>query len=199
MKELKELDYISAAHILRCEVAAIKAVCEVEAPRGGYYKDGRVRILYEPFVFGGLTNHKFDNYVVQIDDVNYPLSLKGVWSLQRAMYGRESIQHEKLEAAKKLDATAAIKSCSWGKFQILAANHVECGYNTAEEFVEAMQESERAQLYAFANFVKFKKIDDDLRSLNWAGFAKVYNGPGYAKNKYDVKLAEAYKKYSGQL
>jgi hypothetical protein len=36
-----------------------------------------------------------------------------------------------------------------------------------------------------------------LQSHDWAAFAKGYNGPGYAKNAYDVKLAEAYERFSG--
>jgi len=31
-----------------------------------------------------------------------------------------------------------------------------------------------------------------LRKRNWAAFAKAYNGPGYAKNQYDTKLAASY-------
>jgi hypothetical protein len=34
-----------------------------------------------------------------------------------------------------------------------------------------------------------------MQELNWAAFAKGYNGPGYAKNAYDVKLAQAYAKF----
>jgi hypothetical protein len=29
---------------------------------------------------------------------------------------------------------------------------------------------------------------------DWAKFARGYNGPGYAQNAYDVKLAQAYEK-----
>ena len=35
-----------------------------------------------------------------------------------------------------------------------------------------------------------------LQNRNWADFAKRYNGPAYAQNKYDEKLAKAYAKYA---
>jgi hypothetical protein len=35
-----------------------------------------------------------------------------------------------------------------------------------------------------------------LQDRDWAAFAKAYNGKGYAKNKYDEKLAAAYKKFA---
>ncbi len=52
---LTDADYIRAAKVLKCEVAAIKAVTSVEAPKGGFLNDGRVRILFE--------RHKFHKYV----------------------------------------------------------------------------------------------------------------------------------------
>ena len=35
-----------------------------------------------------------------------------------------------------------------------------------------------------------------LKAKDWANFARGYNGPAYAKNRYDVKLAAAYAKFS---
>jgi hypothetical protein len=37
-------------------------------------------------------------------------------------------------------------------------------------------------------------LADAIRTKNWPSFARQYNGPAYAKNKYDEKLAEAYLK-----
>jgi hypothetical protein len=31
-----------------------------------------------------------------------------------------------------------------------------------------------------------------LKAKDWAKFAKLYNGPNYAINKYDIKLEAAY-------
>jgi site-specific recombinase XerC len=39
------------------------------------------------------------------------------------------------------------------------------------------------------------KMFTALHNNDWAGFAKRYNGPGYKKNKYDTKLASAYRKW----
>jgi hypothetical protein len=36
-----------------------------------------------------------------------------------------------------------------------------------------------------------------LRDKDWAGFARRYNGPAYAENKYDEKLSAAYEKFLG--
>lgn len=45
--------------------------------------------------------------------------------------------------------------------------------------------------------------DDDfnrtLQSKDWTAFAKCYNGPAYAQNRYDVKLEAAYRKIRGEF
>ena len=188
---LTENDFVLAAQLLIVEVSAIKAVCKVEAPKGGFFIDDRPAILYEPFKFGGLTGNVHDNVVVQIDNINYPLSLKGRWNRERAMYGPSTIQYYKLEAAKKLNEEAALKCCSWGKFQILGENYKEAGFDSVHAFVNAMQIGEREHLMAFVKYIKSRKLDDFLRRKAWPQFAEKYNGPGYAQNKYDVKLAAA--------
>jgi hypothetical protein len=86
-------------------------------------------------------------------------------------------------------------SASWGLFQIMGFNYTLCGFNTLQEFVTAMYNSEKDHLLAFCNYVKEMCLDDELREKRWADFARRYNGPQYKKNKYDVKLEAAYQKH----
>jgi hypothetical protein len=65
-----------------------------------------------------------------------------------------------------------------------------------EAFVKAQLESEGRQLDAFVGFVISNKLDDELRDKRWADFARVYNGPGFAENKYDSKMADAYARHA---
>jgi len=37
-----------------------------------------------------------------------------------------------------------------------------------------------------------------LQNKDWAKFAQGYNGSGYKANRYDEKILNAYKKFSGQ-
>ena len=60
--------------------------------------------------------------------------------------------------------------------------------------VEEACESEAGQLRQMAAFIKSAGLQDELMAKNWAKFARGYNGPGYAQNAYDVKLAQAYEK-----
>ena len=51
------------------------------------------------------------------------------------------------------------------------------------------------QLLAFLQFIHSIRALESLRSKNWAEFSKKYNGPGYAYNRYDAKLAREYANY----
>lgn len=65
--------------------------------------------------------------------------------------------------------------------------------NTCREKMELQKEA--ANTSDFLNDT-IRYYYNELQRKDWAGFARGYNGPGYAKNRYDIKLANAYKKYS---
>ena len=117
----------------------------------------------------------------------------------RALYGRAgAAHHDRLEDAAKRDWEAAHKACSWGLFQILGENYKRAGHETIPSFVDAMHKGgAAAHLDAFVAFIKGdKRLVDALKKKDWATFARIYSGPGYAANQYDTKLAQAYRKWT---
>lgn len=80
-------------------------------------------------------------------------------------------------------------------FQFMGFNYAACGESSVESFVNAMCESELKQLVLSARFIKQAGMLPALHAKDWAEFAKRYNGPAYAQNNYDKKLAEAYQKF----
>jgi N-acetylmuramidase len=105
-------------------------------------------------------------------------------------------EHDRLGRAMQLDREAALKAASWGKFQILGMNYSRVGSRTVDEFVEAQKRSEKEHLAAFVKFILSHDLSDELRDRRWADFARRYNGPRYAENRYDQKMAEAYARYA---
>lgn len=184
-----ENDLQEAAALLDCEIAAIKAVCKVESGRGGFLPDGRPTVLFEGHIFSGLTNGAFDK---THPTISYPR-----WT--KAYYSKNGDgEWARLSQAISLSAKAALQSTSWGAFQLMGFNHVKCGFEDVGTFVEAMRESERAQLKAFVKFIKSTGLDAPLRDKNWAEFGRRYNGPGYSKNFYDQKLIMWYRIFKGK-
>lgn len=182
-RPISEQAYLEAADDIGCDVAAVKAVAEVESRGAGFLADGRPKILFE--------RHKFRKYTRgQFNETHPSISgPPGGYQGGAAEYGR-------LKQAIALDREAALLSASWGRFQIMGFNHEICGYPDVEDFVRAMVESEDRHLQAFIAFVEGNHLDRHLRNLDWAKFAKGYNGPDFRKNQYDAKMAAAYEKYA---
>ena len=182
---LTEQDFIDAAALLGCEVAAVKAVAEVEAPRGGFWPDDSPVTLFE--------GHWFHRYTNGIYDASYHAISYSKWT--RKWYGKTWREEQaRLYAAVQLDRHAAYLSASWGKFQVMGFNFAIVGFATVESFVDAMRVSEGEHLEAFCAYVKHELLDDELREHRWDDFARRYNGPEYQKNDYAGKLARAYER-----
>jgi hypothetical protein len=178
---LTEQDFQDAADQLGCEVAAIKAVCQVEAPRGGFLPSGEPTILFERHKFSKFTGRKFD------------MSHSHISNRKPGGYKGGQAEHDRLAEAVALDRDAALRSASWGKFQIMGFNHEIVGFDSIQKFVNAMYKSEREHLMAFVLYVLNTGLAPALRRRDWPTFAEGYNGPGYAG--YDTKMAAAYTRF----
>lgn len=184
---LTAADWQRAARTLGVDVAAIQAVAEVEAPRTGFLADGRPRILFEAHQFSSRTGGQYDR---SHPDVSSPR-----WN--RDLYQGGAAEYTRLSEAMALNGDAALQSASWGRFQIMGFNHEAAGYANVRDFVAGMQHSEGRQLDAFVSFIQaHPTMHTALRNHDWASFAAAYNGPGYAANQYDTRMAEAHARLS---
>lgn len=180
--DFREDDFKDAAKSLGCEARSIKAVKAVESPFGPFDKAGRPTILFERHLFSQLTLRRYDGRYPMISN-----RLPGGYSFP------ERDQYVRLQQAYALNADAALKAASWGGFQILGMNHLAAGYRTVDQFVRAMCQSAVLQKDAFVSFIKAdSRLLRGIREKDWALFARYYNGPAYAKNRYDTRLAEEY-------
>lgn len=184
---ISQEQFIESADTLGVSVAAVKAVASVEGGGIGML-NGKPIIRFEPHVFYKQLRSLGIKPV--ISDICYP-----VWnSKERSRTQKE--QWDRLSRASKINATAAVKSASWGMFQCMGFNYKTTGCKTIAEFVKAMSKGEDEQLRLFMNYIKNSMLDDELRNRDWKGFAKQYNGALYYKNSYDKKLAKAYLSFS---
>jgi hypothetical protein len=95
----------------------------------------------------------------------------------------------------ELDREAALKSASWGRFQIMGFNWNKCGYDSLQAFVNGMYESEEEHLRAFTEFLKHEDLVDPLRDGRWRDFAYGYNGEDFGENNYAERLRHAYQEH----
>ena len=172
------------------------AVNQVESRGEGFAANGRPVILFERHVMferlqaNGLSEAEADALAAK-----HPALV----NRKAGGYIGGTAEHQRLAQAQQLHATAALESASWGLFQIMGYHWQRLGYFDAQHFADTMALSEAAQLDAFVSFIETDTaLHKALKGRKWAEFAKRYNGPAYAKNLYDVKLARAYAQFAAE-
>ena len=64
-------------------------------------------------------------------------------------------------------------------------------------FVSRMCQSECRQLLLSVRFIRENRsMLAALQKKDWKAFARLYNGPAYAQNRYDEKLSTAYSPFN---
>jgi hypothetical protein len=182
-------DYLDSGGRLGCNPANVLAFAEVEAAGAGF-EAGYPKILFEPHIFSKLTKHAFD--------ATYPTVSYPHWGM--VPYPRQqAARYAQLLKAVGLDVTAGFSSASFGKFQICGFNHQACGYETPWSFAFAQAFDEPNQLKCFEAFIRSAGLLKPLQNGNWVECAKRYNGSAYEKNRYDVRLAQAARRWELKL
>jgi hypothetical protein len=102
-----------------------------------------------------------------------------------------------LARAEAIDREAARESVSWGLGQVMGAHWKMLGYAGVDTFVSEVRESVAGQAQAMARFIARAGLADALKSHDWTAFARGYNGPLFARNSYDRRIAEAFVAYGG--
>ncbi|GGY12661.1 DUF3380 domain-containing protein [Massilia dura] len=190
-KHLGAQDLQAAADRLGLPLATVRAVNEVESRGQGFLPDGRPVILFERHVFyKRLQEHG-------VDPAPIALQSPTICAQQVGGYQGGAGEYIRLEIAKHTHIAAAYEAASWGAFQIMGYYWKMLGYASVQDFVYSMQRDEAGQLDAFVRFVEHEApMLAALKAKKWAAFAKLYNGPAFARNLYDAKLAAAYAKYA---
>lgn len=189
--KLSDDDISSVAAELGVEEAALRAVLAVETGGSGFDHANRPKALFE--------RHYFYKFLSALPDKQAQAVEQGLaypkWGEKPYPKGSDAVYAE-IEAAYDIDAEAALKSVSWGLGQIMGSNFLNAGCDSVSQMVEEACESELNQLKQMASFITHAGLLQKLKDKDWAGFARGYNGPGYAQNNYDVKLANNYGKFA---
>lgn len=108
---------------------------------------------------------------------------------------RQSGRWNLLRQAAKIDKVAAYSSVSYGVGQVMGAHWRWLGYASIDHLVNEARSGFDGQVKLMMRFIVKSRLIDKLASNDWAGFARVYNGPAYAKHGYDKKLARSYRRF----
>lgn len=108
-------------------------------------------------------------------------------------------QYKRLLKAYQLDKSAALQSCSWGKFQIMGFNYKNAGYKDIFEFVKAMSSGDPAHINAFLRFAKTNAILlYGLRNKDFEKIAEGHNGGQWrtVNKNYAKNIEQFYNEYN---
>lgn len=184
-KRLDDIDFPLVGRQIGVGEDEIHAVLDVEAAGTGFDKQGRPKMLFEPHVFWKQLGPGPKRDKAAAAGLAYPK-----W---KRNYPDDS--YPRLIEAMKIDEDAALRSASWGLPQMMGFNAGIVGYATAKDMVLAFLDDEETHLRALVLFIIKTGLADELKAHDWKGFARGYNGPGFAKNGYDRKLAQAFARW----
>lgn len=184
-KKLEDIDLPRIGALIGVGEDEIHAILDVESSGSGFDAQGRPKALYEPHIAWRNASGEVRGRLWAMG-LAYPK-----WG--ERPYPKDS--YARILLAQRIDETVALKATSWGLGQILGSNHKAAGYDTPQAMVTAFCDSEAAQLEGVVNFIKANGLADELCRHDWAGLARGYNGPGFAKNVYHTKLSAAFRKW----
>lgn len=176
---LSATDIAGAASRLGCSIRQINAVRKVEAAGRGFDAAGRPKILFERHRFHKLTGGRFSPTIFS----------------QREPGGYNVNSWGKLcDAIGTGEVDAAFQSASWGAFQVMGEWWDELGYPSPYALAWSTVQSEAGQLELLIRYIEHFRLQDELAALTsnpetCRPFAAAYNGPGYRRNRYDIRLA----------
>lgn len=172
------------------EAAALDAIIQVESTGQPLDSSSRLSVLYEPHImFKYTTDAKIRGELAK-HSLAYPR-----WGTHPYVTSRDARYKQIQHAADIAGIELALTACSWGSPQIMGFNHKLAGFSSAVEMVSAFSESEVTQIEAMVSFIRANSgMYKALVNKDWAGFALRYNGPGYAKHEYHIRLARSYSK-----
>lgn len=179
------------------EPALLLAVVEVECPRPPFEADGVTpRFLFERHVFWKQLAKRSPEALREAEAqglAHKDWRRRTQYKDQGSSKGRMAL----LQKAIGLDMESAYASCSWGLGQVMGFNAQKLGYQTATQmFSELRSGGIHAQLDCMWRFMEANSgLITALKKGDWAAFALGYNGPAYAQNDYDTRLASAYKTF----
>jgi lysozyme family protein len=200
-KLLQNTDLVNAAARLGVPLASVYAVNEVESKGLGFLENHKPVILFERHIMYrqlAAPRHPADaaNELLRQADQLAALHPTLV-NRKPGGYAGGTAEHQRLSSARLIDDTAALEATSWGAFQVMGFHWQRLGYPSVQAFAQAMASSEAAQFEAFVRFIETDtSLHKALKARKWADFAKLYNGPDYQRNLYDVKLQRAYQRHA---
>ncbi|WP_164743128.1 N-acetylmuramidase domain-containing protein, partial [Mesorhizobium sp. Z1-4] len=186
-----------AAHAARLNIeeAALLAVVEVESAGHVY---ATVAGRQEPLIrFEG---HYFDDCLT--GEKQAEARALGLAHPSAGRVGNPASQAKRWSQlylpASQISARAAFESTSWGVGQVMGAHWRWLGYASPAAMLKTVRSGAAGQVEVMVRYIEKAGLIGSLQRLDFAAFARGYNGPAYAKYGYHTKMKRAYESWAGK-
>lgn len=183
------------AHEIDIEPATLLAVIEVES---GGRTHAEVSGRREPLIrFEG---HYFDRRLSPPD--REKARFEGLASPNAGAVHNPPSQTARwrlLNRAVEINRQAAYESTSWGIGQVMGAHWAWLGYASIDALVTEARSGLAGQLALTVRYIEKAGLLEALRRHDWTAFARGYNGPGYSRNSYHLRLSLAYRRHNRNI
>ncbi|TIX73396.1 MAG: DUF3380 domain-containing protein, partial [Mesorhizobium sp.] len=188
---LKAIDDLAGK--LKCAPAALQAAAEVESAGQTF---ALVKGRQEPLV--RWEGHYFDARLTAAQRA--VARAQGLASLKAGAVKNPSSQAARwalITRATLINRQAALESFSIGLGQVMTAHWKKLGFGSVDDMIKRARESAAGQIDLMARYIDKFGLDDELQRLDFTAFARGYNGSGFRKMGYHLKMAAVYQRLSG--
>ncbi|WP_081738791.1 N-acetylmuramidase domain-containing protein [Mesorhizobium ciceri] len=178
---------------LKCEPSALQAVAEVESAG---QVTAMVKGRMEPLI--RWEGHYFDQRLT--GSQRAVARAQGLASPTAGAVKNPASQAKRWEIVTRatlINRQAALESFSIGLGQVMTAHWKRLGFASVDAMIARARDSAAGQIDIMARFIEKFGLADELQRLDFTGFARGYNGSGFRKNGYHLKMAAAYQRLSG--
>jgi len=82
---------------------------------------------------------------------------------------------------------------------VMGAHWEWLGYSSIDELVAEARSSVGGQVRLMLNFIDKAGLKTALEQKDWRNFARRYNGPAFARNQYDSRMAAAFERWNRSI
>lgn len=111
----------------------------------------------------------------------------------------QAARWEIVTRAALINRQAALESFSIGLGQVMTAHWKRLGFSSVDDMIRLARRDAGGQIDLMARYIDKFGLDDELRRLDFTGFARGYNGSGFRKMGYHLKMAAAYHRLAGSM
>lgn len=179
---------------LKCSAAALQAVAEVESAGQVF---ARVKGKREPLI--RWEGHYFDQRLTGKERAE--ARRQGLASPKAGTVKNPASQEKRWEIvtrAARINRQAALESFSIGLGQVMTAHWKKLGLASVDDMIKLARSGAAGQIDIMARYIDKFGLADELERLDFTAFARGYNGKGFAKYGYHLKMAAAYKRITGK-